>query len=410
MKTYMKTYMNAQRKPLTKTLIGKYCPLGSGLSKAAARPAGRGRYLVVICLAATTLGSMITLGSTQPAVAQAAAPNPPVPAPPSVGLQIQEGVLLDFAKGARKTAEAQKIIYKGQMLTQSGSLGDKADTTSQFFLKNPQKSDTQNLLLDLTHGSGTVNQDIINALGLTKFSLPQVNLSPFSSNLGLDARLDGKQVRGTFGLESPSAHPIPGEANWVRLGGNVEQEWQDRSLGGNHTSGTGTYRAFLGKALWTRNSHVPLPFTLAELQNAAPTLDVLKAGHKATGNVELDQFVTGLTSLLTPTSPFPGNFPQPPDVTAATYPAFLQDRFTRYARAYQIEPGAAFWLESVGWYTFAGDPQGPRLQASGAAVATYYFDVNAQTGSLQLRYEDGYNRAAPGVRLNRLFISLGVTF
>ncbi|MCW3055233.1 MAG: hypothetical protein JWN14_4403 [Chthonomonadales bacterium] len=355
--------------------------------------------------------ALLWIGCALPATAQDAnVPPTDTPPPHSAleGLQVLAGVAINLA-GARNTLEYHKLLYKGQMLTEHGQPIKSADTTHQFLQDQPEKSDSPNIQLDFTHGSGTVQQDVLNAFGINKFPLPGINLYPFRSITRVGATLDGKQGNAAFGFETPAIHLVKGVANWIILGANVEGRWKDQAKG--ETSGLATYRAFLGKAFWVR--YARRPFSAEDVLRVVGTkekLDAWDAKRNATGNKDLDNFIQRRKNDFVP-GPVGVVIPPPPDVsTQALYETYIRHGVGAFVSSYSIEPGKAFWIESEGWY----DPfnsHSPRFKGMTAIVATLYGNFNATTrSSVQLRYETGYDRAAPDTHVDRLLINLGLNF
>jgi hypothetical protein len=342
-------------------------------------------------------------GCSQETTPPAGNPTEQPPTSPLEGLQVTEGILFNL-EGTRKTSEFHRVLYKGQMLSERGEAPKNADTTHTFVKDKPEEATSPRVLLDFTHGAGNVTQDTLNALGVDTFPLPTLALYPFHTVTRLAGTLDGKQVNAALGIEAPALHFLTGAANWLILGATFDQQWKK---GADTQNGQLTYRLFLGHARWVRFTRTP--FTWEDVLRAAPTkLDLLKfnpsASPPTTGIAELDRFLIVQAGFI---GPPPGKDP----ATEDEYLAFIRDGYDRYARGYSLEPGQAFWVESDGWYTVAGKPNGKRFKPLVAVVTTLYGNLNKRSrSSVQLRYEYGYDRTSPTTRLHRVMLNAGLVF
>jgi hypothetical protein len=67
-------------------------------------------------------------------------------------------------------------------------------------------------------------------------------------------------------------------------------------------------------------------------------------------------------------------------------------------------------LTRAGWYTFSGDPQGRKLKNLLTATVDYWFLPTRDDVFLRVRYENGYDRALPTDRRNRLLVSVALRY
>jgi hypothetical protein len=255
-----------------------------------------------------------------------------------------------------------------------------------------------------------VNSGTLNALGIDKITLPQVNLYPYHTVLAGDAQLDGKRGDVIFALETPSLHARGHVANWITFGTGGERLWQSKSIGSDITSGLCTYRSYVALADWTQI--VNPPFSLQQLQQTLSDVkqasDLSKHQTPSTGNTELDSFIVNETAKYGGSAPPPGVQSQGPP-TGDLWPLLTAD-YNALIHAYAWAPANVLSLQSDGRYKYTGEPQGPRGKMLGALVFTHYWGYHGQAYSnLDLRYELGWDWAT-NQHLDRLIVDIGLVF
>ena len=390
----------------------------------------------LLILPSLLFGSSVLAQEPPPPVPAAA---PPVPAanPQNSftvqGLQVNLGYQGEV-KGDNKNSFYYQIKYKGQSLGEHGTAPKQTDITRQFSVPGTDAtSDANNFSLNIQQAAGTLKTGTFDGLGIQpiKFAIPA--LSSLRGSAQASGTLDGKTVNTSVGMETYPILPLDqinrssgaNITNWLMFGLNGEHQSNtaapsaNQSMGMvsnvNQNVGLATYRAFIGKAFgWSyRAPNQPLVALTKVLERA----DTVVAARKLLGtagqgqlnqNDPVDQQVA-FTVLRGDVVSVSDADPE------ATNKVFWQDKVQRqlvsYAKGYFQEPSDALWLESSGWYTLSGNPQGSKAKGIYAITLTHWFNSNDQTRpQIQLRYENGFDRAAPTVRENRFIATIGAAF
>lgn len=134
-----------------------------------------------------------------------------------------------------------------------------------------------------------------------------------------------------------------------------------------------------------------------------------KDGSVHSQNAALDLFLKNLADKYGQPPvvlPKPGDF-----LIEADFNTWLSRTITIALPSYTLQPKYAAWLETEGWYNFAGKTSGQRARGIVAPTVTYYFALNGKSRSdIQVRYETGFDYAAPTTRVNRVIATLGLDF
>lgn len=236
-----------------------------------------------------------------------------------------------------------------------------------------------------------------------------------------------KQVQAGIGIETPPLHlGALGQheiANWLVLGVNAQRR-ENADTADDRNFGAVTWRAFIGKGFGWRTPPREALEAFAVKIAAAYVKDV---PTMAEARVKQQQF----DALAKPT-PEQVQFSRAVsaaelDILAArralpagqTLSAADEDRLWAQAtRSYAIgrreaellRPTVALYAEASGWNEFRAKGDSGRLKNLFTVSADYWFMPSRDDLLLRLRYENGYERAAPGLRKNQLMASVALRF
>jgi len=346
------------------------------------------------------------------ATALQAAPAPPTADPltqPWSGLTAKAGVSYDFT--AKTTQAYHEITLKGKPVASHGTAPKVADATSLFSIdqKGNASDATPGYQLDIFSGHGTLHGDVFDALNLHELTFRPLMLgADWKGQSQVAGDLDGNTLNGAVGIERLPIHLqdlglVPRNqtfklANWLVPGVMASGEK------GKTGTGIATYRAFLGESFgWTVSKSKKPPFDLDQFLHDYPDYpSVVAAG---------DALLAAKRRSYTPEEEFIIFESRSGTLNAGNYAAEIPKRFAARIRTYLMEPSSALWVESKGWYTFAGDPQGPRWKPLVALVLTFWKDSGANSrSSLSFRYQNGFDRTDPEKRVNVGMVSADLTF
>jgi hypothetical protein len=361
----------------------------------------RGAWVALLLL---VLGRLCVAGPPAPA------PSPsPTPKPRPLGWQVQTGTLVDL-NGSRSSGTYTRIVYNGTTLSEGGNKLKPTDATHVFSLDGTDRSDfSPDIKLDLLQGNGQTTNSTLNAFGVRRLNLGKtLKTVGYQAVARAAARIDGNQALVSGGFESAPLHPLrlPGWTNWLHIGAAGERFWQKRSLGQDESRGVLNYRAFFGKAAYRVNGE-RLKFTVDDIFQKAPTLEKLKPFLDSTATDAVSKFLQFWANF------YDGATPAEKAAIEADYRAWLAEKAILENQQFGLAPTSALGLETEGWWTVAGNLKKRRASAIAALGYTRWFGVGSGgsfASSMQVRYEVGYDRAAPQTRVNRLLISANLNF
>jgi hypothetical protein len=343
---------------------------------------------------------------------QGAAAQAPAPAPSKfAGVELVVGLTQGFRPSFSK--EYHRFSYKGQQLAEGGKKPTALDATGLFSLPVAPTlgGGVPGVTADIYEGTGKLTGDLFDAINLHELAVPKVDLGRYFYGASRVAgAFDGSSFNAAAGVEAFPLHLTQlglnkklDTANWLVPGVLVSQAWERGQDA--ETSGIATYRMFVGRAFgWSRSAADPTPFDIDEFVKKHPDFASFEKFYReiqgrplnAAKSVEEDFVVNQFGRV---------------SADPAHFETLLRGAFQRGIQNYHLQPTHAFWLESKGWYTFSGPSQGPRWKPLVALVVTVWGDFGAKARSqFQIRYENGFDRADPKTRQNRLLVTLGLNF
>ena len=212
-----------------------------------------------------------------------------------------------------------------------------------------------------------------------------------------------------MGLESPPAR-IPGLgrtgiSNWIVVGLNGERWESTDSPGGDLTVALATFRSFVGTALgWRRSAdQAGVAEKIArEILAVAPTLEAARAAADTLGKIAANQR-TPIQQLVLDAAVDAG--------TDAEWAGLIRDLSQGTAEAVIEQPTLALYAEWSGWVDLASEPSDERFRSLFTATMDYWPFTGRNDILLRGRYENGYERAAPGgAKRHQVLVTVGVRF
>jgi hypothetical protein len=186
------------------------------------------------------------------------------------------------------------------------------------------------------------------------------------------------------------------------IGVNAERRESTDSGGQDVNVALATFRTFVGKAVgWRKSADVGK--TAGKIKH-----DLLELAPTRAAAVELEsklkEIPASQRSVLQQT--LLDAIPEAAD--DAAWLATVQEMALGQADAITDQPTAALYGEWSGWVDLAGHPSSGRFRSLFTVSLDYWFLPRRDDVLLRLRYELGYERATPELRLNQLLASVGV--
>ena len=391
--------------------------------------------ITLLCLTAFALVRMNQAGLCD-TIPPSVTPPPVTPPPSSVptsstgsssdgfvdGFIIDLGYNGDLSSG-HKNATFYQVSYKGKMLSQHGTAPNPTDITNAFQTPNAQQAasgDTNAYSVVLKQGVAKLSGGYFDALGNQASTIPLGFLRNFRGDARLSGTTDGKTVNTAVGLESLPLHPL----QWIGANRNrTATDWLLVGIDGERQSGSpdasnatpltqnaalATYRTFIGKAFGWHAARTNT-ITQADVLKEAKTLAAarkLPYVQNASPQGAVQREVVELLAPFNPvTSPIKDTDPQATD--EVWWKTAVVEDVSAYNRANGDTPTNAVYFESSGWYTLSGNPQGSKAKAMfGLSFQHWISDTPNQQSTLEVRYEDGYDRAAPTLRIDRFLVTI----
>ena len=217
----------------------------------------------------------------------------------------------------------------------------------------------------------------------------------------------GKALQVAAGLESiPMRIPFASEtgaSNWVVVGINAQHQEMVDTQTGDDNFGLVTFRAFLGKAFgWRKSADVAQTAAKLEAQllKQAPTPGEARSLAQSIRKIPATRR-TKLQALFLDTVD---------DLGGGDWTEAVREMAQGTADAITDQPTLAVYAEVSGWRTIAGDAEGPKTKGLSSLTIDYWFLETRDDMFLRLRYENGFERAQPAARLNRLMLSAALRF
>ena len=357
------------------------------------------------------------------------AQNPTSPA----NWEIGAGYLLNMA-GSPANAGYYRLTYKGQLLTKSGTPPTLANVGKPLELPSltSASGDSSNTLFALDRGNAQMRGFLA-----TYFKTQEAHLGnvPFRLTATLTARGDGKQYNAALGAELPPVHPFHwlnkaaglGLTNYAIFGFSGQHEFRAEELGKDQDVGLLTYRAFIGRGFqWVKSRGLQNAVDALSKATTKRVVDPAQGGDfYAQVKKEYDDTLAAqskLKALPSVADTYFFELVQQIDAGAISKPQSRQqwnDLVTEYTtdfhRSHADRPSYAVWIDSAGFYSLTGRIDGTTSPARfnnllGATLKVWLDPKSENETWLQIRYENGRDRAAPTVYKNTLYFIVGLTF
>jgi hypothetical protein len=302
-----------------------------------------------------------------------------------------------------------RILYKGALIKEEGTPFKEAQSLDLAAPAAPTGAGDRNTWsLRYENGKAEAGGSLLEAEGVQAVKLRGLEKLDLRGTAYVGGNSAGKALQIAAGLESPPMR-IPfasetGASNWIVVGINGQHQEMTDAQTGDANFGLVTFRAFLGKAFgWRKSANVAE--TTAKLENQllkqAPTFAEGQALAQKIDKIPANQR-TKLQQLLLDTIR---------DVGAdEDWKEAVKQMATGTADAITDQPTLAVYGEVSGWRTVSGDPEGPKTKSLSSLTVDYWFLDKRDDMFLRLRYENGYERAQPTLKLNRLMLSATLRF
>lgn len=302
-----------------------------------------------------------------------------------------------------------RISYKGALIREVGTpFKDAKSLDLAAPVTSTGAGDRNKWSVRYEDGTTTVGGGLLEAEGVQPITLRQLEKLDLRGTAYVGGDTDGGTVQIAAGLESrPFRIPFmsrTGASNWIVLGVNAQRQEDPDGQTGDGNMGLLTLRMFLGKAFgWRKSASVAETAKKLEAQllKQAPTFEDGGKLAEDLKRIPANQR-TKLQQLLLDTL---GDVDESDD-----WPKAIQEMAIGTADAITDQPTVAVYGEASGWQTFSGDPQGRRFKILATLTTDYWFLPVRDDVFLRVRYEHGYERALPTVKLNQLMISAGLKF
>ena len=205
-----------------------------------------------------------------------------------------------------------------------------------------------------------------------------------------------------------------GFSNWLVLGVGAQHQEDADSSELDKSFGLVTFRAFLGKAFgWRKSADVGSTQAMIRdrVLEQAPTyvsaLALAEQIERATEGrlrTKVQQFVLDAVGEA---EPDPGMSAEDKD---RNWRRVLDEMARGEADAITDQPTLSAYAEWSGWYSFEDDPDADRYKDLFTATLDYWPFESYDNALLRLRYEHGYERAAPQIKKNQVMVSVVLRF
>lgn len=308
----------------------------------------------------------------------------------------------------KREASYYRIAFRGNVLAEKKD--DKTIKLAQHLntVSSENKSGKgRDLTLRYENGS-LASGGLADAFGITDLNLRGLDFLRGTANVGFGA--DGRNMSYAVGLETPHFTTRQDFANWLAVGIQALR-LEDTNTSNDSNNGIATFRAYVGKAGYTRGSEADVAKYIASkevareldaLVNAAPTLDAVKlvhAGFKDTPESEWSYTQHLIKEIF--------------DADDSSKPIReLGEMIVASDVANDLrKPLWSVSIEGTGWYAFASkNLVGDRFKALFTATLDYWPFKDRDDFYLRIRYENGFERAAPNERKGQIILGAGIKF
>lgn len=354
---------------------------------------------LMVLLALTGLGTEVALCDENPDLQYPA---------PIRQIQIEGGYRLNQNAG-QDNSSYYEVSYAGSLIDTKGTPFKLA---SHFEITEPTPDaaggDRPELLLKLQRGHGSLGGDLLQGDGAMPLPLRGLDSLRLRGAAYVGFDLDGKRAKGALGLESPPLRlpglSAAGFSNWLVIGAMAERNEATDSASEDKTYALATGRLFLGRAFgWHKSANVgetahkiaSIILTAApDKDSAAALVEKLKAIHAANRN-KIQQLVIDTFEDLDDTEEW--------DKTVQAAALGTADAITD-------QQTMAVYLEGSGWYGSAKDVTQPRDRGLLSLSIDYWPLKSRDDVILRARYDWGFERLQPNLRVNQITVALVASF
>jgi hypothetical protein len=360
---------------------------------------------------AAALSSIVLLGGLSLAPRAHAADAPPAdsdwnyPAPVRTW-ELEGGYRVPIHNDQDETSY-YRVSYKGSLVD---SKGTPLKPSQHFEITEPKPTapggDRSAIELMLAKGAAQAGGELLEMNGAMPLELRGFEKLQLRGAAYVGADLDGDNVKAAVGLESrpfriPGASAA-GASNWLVIGVMGERSEATDDTTKDSTYGLLTGRLFLGKAFgWRKSASVESVARPIEASILAKAGD-LAAAQKVSAELEKIEANkrTKLQQLFIDTVGDMG----PSDDWAAQ----VRRMATGTADALTDQPTFAVYLEATGWNAFSAQDGVPRHRGLVTLTGDYWPLVSRDDVLLRVRYEWGFQRSQPDIRVNQFLVTLTV--
>lgn len=320
--------------------------------------------------------------------------------------ELDAGYTFGFADGAEDDT-FYRVVLLGKLLNEKGTPIKFAEGLDLGEPAMNAAGDRPELAVQLVGGGATLGGTLIEADGAKALRLRGLEKLQLRGTALVTGQTSGGPIQIAAGLETPPFR-IPGLSarqytNWLVFGVNaLHREQTDTAADENF--GLATYRAFAGKAFgWRKSADVGETAAGIEknfLKNA-PTLDKAKEVAAEIEKIAAAQR-SAVQQLFLDTITENNN-------NANAWATTVHEMALGTADAITDQQTFSVYAESTGWFAFDGVDEG-ELKNLFTVALDYWPLVGRDDVLLRLRYENGYQRAAPEERLNQVLLSATVRF
>ena len=302
-----------------------------------------------------------------------------------------------------------RMSYKGSLVRQSGTPFKSAQSLDLAAPVTPTASgDRYKWAFRYEGNTTTLGGGLFEAEAVPPIELRILESLDLRGVAFVGGDASGNQVQIAVGLETPALH-VPvlstgGVTHWLVIGVNAQRQDMTDAESGDDDFGLATFRVFLGKAFgWRKSANVAETALRLEAQllEQAPTYS---AGQELASRLESiqpsqrTQFQQLLLDTIHDVEP------------GENWGTAVREIAVGTADAITDQPTLALYGECSGWHVFSGALAGTRTRALATVTADQWPFVGRDDIFLRLRYEVGYERAVPQVRLNQLLASVSLRF
>ena len=300
-----------------------------------------------------------------------------------------------------------RVVYLGKLLEEDGTPIKFAEHLDLAEPAMEAAGDRPELALRLIGGGATLGGTLIEADGARALQLRGLEKLELRGTALVTAQTSGGPLQFAAGLETRPFR-IPGLSatqytNWLVFGLNAQHR-EETDTANDENFGLATYRAFAGKAFgWRKSADVGKTAESIEqnfLKNAPTLADakVVEAEIKQIEAAKRSKLQQLFLDTVTETNDVEADWTKTVHAMAVGTADAITDQQT-----------VSFYAEATGWYAFDGSDEG-ELKSLFTAAFDYWPFPDRDNILLRLRYENGYQRAAPDDHLNQVLLSATVRF